>query len=546
MPKLTEYPEAQSFDENDILIKDGVNGTKKIKVSKAADYMGKNVIMVNEDPTPGTKVVLETTDEEYSLALMSDVDSVAEEVTDLKTHFNKAFTSEFSVNDIATFSGVTKLANFSFAPSENYASGTENNDYDSYYFYTNDDAAIYFASASITTPSYCAITIGKNPSKEWVSYGGGNNIGMICDSVDRYRNINNNLPVESYPLDVSESIVIFTVTKDLSAEFYYNNLLGLNDDVTIPLLQSTGTNTQKAMSQKAVTDAISTALGEVANVYKKKYIQYHTANNGYYSEYLCVYMPTNRGHIRYDIMHNENVSQNSDIWRIDNAYVCDDYLTNDIQITSNGEWELAIHLKDRNDFSGGIMHGDEILDSVVFFLDGVVTDITRLTELTEFREFSFAQTSNLYDPNDGTTLIAVHGSEHIFSNNVIINQSLIWKVAEQLTSCYMAMFPITKTYSNKLFTDANFIVTDLTGAMQTISDVRKARIYSTIKGLYARFDTPEYPTEYGNDSFVVYDNTLDQSGVYNKCYYNITQSDGSTSSEVNELWKSQSIYDIQI
>ena len=85
MPKLTEYPEAQSFDENDILIKDGVNGTKKIKASNAADYMGKNVIMVNEDPTPGTKVVLETTDEEYELALMSDVNSVAEEVDDVKT-----------------------------------------------------------------------------------------------------------------------------------------------------------------------------------------------------------------------------------------------------------------------------------------------------------------------------------------------------------------------------------------------------------------------------------------------------------------------------
>lgn len=95
MPKLTEYPEAQSFDENDTLIKDGVNGTKKIKASNAADYMGKNVIMVNEDPTPGTKVVLETTDEEYELALMSDVNSVAEEVDDVKTQLKEIYDGDY-------------------------------------------------------------------------------------------------------------------------------------------------------------------------------------------------------------------------------------------------------------------------------------------------------------------------------------------------------------------------------------------------------------------------------------------------------------------
>ena len=39
MAKLTEYPEAQSFDENDILIKDGTNGTKKIQINKVLEYM---------------------------------------------------------------------------------------------------------------------------------------------------------------------------------------------------------------------------------------------------------------------------------------------------------------------------------------------------------------------------------------------------------------------------------------------------------------------------------------------------------------------------
>lgn len=47
MPKLTEYPQATSFDQNDILIKDGVNGTKKIAVEDVAAYLS-NAIGVDD------------------------------------------------------------------------------------------------------------------------------------------------------------------------------------------------------------------------------------------------------------------------------------------------------------------------------------------------------------------------------------------------------------------------------------------------------------------------------------------------------------------
>ena len=39
MARLTEYPQATTFDTNDILIKDGTNGTKKITVEDIAKYM---------------------------------------------------------------------------------------------------------------------------------------------------------------------------------------------------------------------------------------------------------------------------------------------------------------------------------------------------------------------------------------------------------------------------------------------------------------------------------------------------------------------------
>lgn len=95
MAKLTEYPQATKFDQGDILIKDGINGTKKILVSDAAKVMGSEVIMVNEDAGENTKVVVTTTDEEYELALMSDLaelegdlSDVDDDVEGLKTQVN--------------------------------------------------------------------------------------------------------------------------------------------------------------------------------------------------------------------------------------------------------------------------------------------------------------------------------------------------------------------------------------------------------------------------------------------------------------------------
>lgn len=85
MAKLTEYPRATSFDEGDILIKDGVNGTKKILVSDASKFMGSEIIMINETAGENTKVVVTTTDEDISLATTEDLQEVAEDIAELQT-----------------------------------------------------------------------------------------------------------------------------------------------------------------------------------------------------------------------------------------------------------------------------------------------------------------------------------------------------------------------------------------------------------------------------------------------------------------------------
>lgn len=92
MAKLTEYPRATTFDDGDILIKDGINGTKKILVSDAAKVMGSEVIMINETAGSNTKVVVTTTDEDVVLATMDDLDYVSGDVGELRNAlYNKIF-----------------------------------------------------------------------------------------------------------------------------------------------------------------------------------------------------------------------------------------------------------------------------------------------------------------------------------------------------------------------------------------------------------------------------------------------------------------------
>ena len=88
---------------------------------------------------------------------------------------------------------------------------------------------------------------------------------------------------------------------------------------------------------------------------------------------------------------------------------------------------MALHLPGRSDFSGGITHGDEIVTDIRFLIDGEeIDDITEITDLTLFENLSVIEVSNVYDPNDNTTIIATHTSEHIWNREKLqINQTVL-------------------------------------------------------------------------------------------------------------------------
>lgn len=283
---------------------------------------------------------------------------------------------------------------------------------------------------------------------------------------------------------------------------------------------------------------------------KGMWIQHETGDfgDGTSPERLRIYVSAETGYILYMLQHFVNESNNTDCWQIYNAYQVDDSFdySNKKTLTASGEWECAIHLSGREDFSGGHTHGDEIMQSVVFLMDGDPVTISDYTALTTCKELRVIRTSTMYDPDDRTRAIAKHGVEYVFSpEGVTIDQSLEWLVEESLTPCYMCMFTPSKNYIDRAAANSDFVTEVLpseTGVpLETVTKPKSTGVtmWDTGSGMFATVDVPVYPTGLpGGDKMTIHDNS---NHDYNKVYFYVCNSGRSS---VGELWKAKSIYRI--
>lgn len=284
---------------------------------------------------------------------------------------------------------------------------------------------------------------------------------------------------------------------------------------------------------------------------------------------LQVFIPQPIGYLRYDMYHykDADTTKNSfELWGIDNAYsVKSDRSTSRFTITNNGEWEMAVHLKNGSDFSGGITHGDEKNYSITAFLDGEQTTLEGISSLTYFDELKIVQTSDVYSPSEDATsqnpqvLLAKHGTEWIYMKKGLkINQYLKWAGAFEVTKTYLAMFPVRKTatvngssvaVTDTMFTNVNFAEYDpSTSGSVAYPKATAVDIYSAVSGLHCTVNVIDYPFGLpGGDQITEADNN---GNNYYKIYVPITSSNDDavaayTTSE-NEVWKSSVEYILTI
>lgn len=242
--------------------------------------------------------------------------------------------------------------------------------------------------------------------------------------------------------------------------------------------------------------------------------------------------------IRYKMGHCVNTAVNADVWRLMYLYSVTPTGIETV-LTRRGEFECALHLNGRSDFSGGVVHGDEKDQNVAFFGDNVKLNAANTSGF--YREFRIVRNSILYDPQDSTTEIAEHGVEYIFNlDGLTINQSIKWLVSEDLTNCYLAMLPILKAFSTYRYDDTNFKIVNNneSGYSYKINQAKSVTEYAS--SVVSTIKIKNYPSGLsGGDCALITDNNgLD----YNKVYFPVCS---SGKSQIGELWKAQTVYKIK-
>lgn len=273
---------------------------------------------------------------------------------------------------------------------------------------------------------------------------------------------------------------------------------------------------------------------------KPLYVKYDPSSRIEYTvESIHIYIPTQVGYIDQIFGRTVWKQANADIWRLSMAYAVDDNLENPIQITTPGEWDMALHISGRPDFIGGHAHGDEITTSIKFIIDGVETDVTTLVEPLEFKTMTIVQDSKGYDPADNVTHVLNHHKEHKVTHaGIRLDQRVEWLGDFNMTHSYLAMMPPAKTCTDSFYTNLTEPQTiDLTTGTKYVDGATSATVYGKESGFYFTMTVNEYNT-YMKPQFSVADNG---GGSYNKMYFTFVK-DGTV--KAGDVWETFTHYKI--
>lgn len=165
-----------------------------------------------------------------------------------------------------------------------------------------------------------------------------------------------------------------------------------------------------------------------------------------HSGYFYYYMNANNGYyLRYKFNHFEDADSNADGWVQRNVDLVNDIGGNVVKpIITNGEWEMAIKLKDRPDFIGCQNHGSEVSTIVNFFFDGVNKTVSN-GEMFSCKTIEVTEKSTMYDPDDETTVVGYHYKIYTIKDNQIkIDQKIEWIVNDIAMESYILMAPAVR------------------------------------------------------------------------------------------------------
>jgi len=258
-------------------------------------------------------------------------------------------------------------------------------------------------------------------------------------------------------------------------------------------------------------------------------------------EGLEIFLPQPRGYVNYNIVRSVRKDAFADVYRLSKAFAYSDSFGDAFELTpESAEWDMAVKIAGRDDFIGGLVHGDEISEKFSAVIDGVNTDIHTLTALTPFREMRLTVDSVGYDPADHTTKVLTHRKEYlIMSAGITLRQKVEFLGSYALKSSYLAMMPPEKKYTDSYFTDKDPTPVRIPGSVRG-EGARSLTVFGADSGIRFTMTVPEYPVLSGGNSYLITDNG---GRSYNKMYFTVC-----TDTEVHpgDVWNSVTEYKIEV
>ena len=332
------------------------------------------------------------------------------------------------------------------------------------------------------------------------------------------------------PEDV-EFIKITWITNNENADYRDEQsvqVLNMNELEIIPKIKDKSFN-KTAIIEEVVdrNDFDDNVYLEFLSEYKVLMIYMKTAKN-YYLGYNFRYMKAD--------YNTSNTSSNYDVWRLRDVKIytknSDDVFTkvNDTSlIHSASEWECAIKEVGASDFVGGSTHGDELLDDIVFMLDGVAyTNVAQISG-QKCKELRIIRTSRLYRADTNSeTKIATHYVDYLFKNNeIVIAQKVNWLVDTTCGISYLTMLGAKRTDSGVQITssalkDGEGIIYDVSqdnysnGAFDILKGCKKAYLWNNSNN---GFKTSMSVEVLDSNNFANANFKFDNRPDYNKFYF---------------------------
>ncbi len=259
---------------------------------------------------------------------------------------------------------------------------------------------------------------------------------------------------------------------------------------------------------------------------------------------LSVLVPTDVGHIEYNIEHTVNARRHVDTWRISQAF----WVRNGERIpitVAGGEWDMALRLTGRPDFIGGWAHGDEICTAVECRLDGVKWDPCVLKSTITCEKIDFLVRSVGYDPSEPSQEVLLH--EKIITvtwAGMHIKQRVTWLGDYSLGGCYLAMMPPMKQYTDTYFTNENPTPTAIPNLLNLkIPGPTAVTVYGRESGLYFHMEIDKYKAPYENSGLL---ELSDNGGVlYNKMYFAYCTPGDENTVTKGTVWETVTRYHIE-